>query len=264
MSCGNVAVVSDEDTGWDRWYANMAGDSAPRDAFQQRHLGLPPQLKSTSLLTWDGIADVVDALRLCPGGRLLDVACGRGGYGLEIARRTQACLHGVDISAEAVRQATENAQRSGAAAEFSVGTFAATGRPTASADAVLAVDAIQFAPVPETFAELRRVLVPGGRIVLTTWEALDRDDVRVPERLRRTDTRRGLTDAGFADVRVVERPAWRTAERELWEHAAATDPGDDADLQSLHDEGNRVLPVFDLIRRVLATATAPAPGERTS
>ena len=54
----------------------------------------------------------------------------------------------MDISAEAIRQATENAQQSDVAAEFSVGTFAATGLPTASVDAVVAVDAIQFAPGP--------------------------------------------------------------------------------------------------------------------
>ena len=72
----------------------------------------------------------------------------------------------------------------------------------------------------------------------------------------RTDTYKGLTDAGFADVRVVERPAWRTAERGLWQDAAAIGPGDDPDLRDLHDEATSILPIFDLLRRVLATATA--------
>lgn len=247
----------DPAAGWNRWYSNMAGDRAPRDTFQQRHLGLPPQLRSTSLLTWDAIAEVVAALRLRPGDRLLDLACGRGGYGLEIARRTQAQLHGVDISAEAVRQATDSARQSGIVGEFSVGTFIATGLPTASVDAVVAVDAIQFAPEAESFDEMRRVLVPGGRVVLTTWEARDRDDQRVNERHRHTDTYGRLTEAGFADIRVVERPEWRTAERRLWEDAAAIDPGGDPDLQDLHEEAASILPVFDLIRRVQATATAP-------
>ena len=82
----------------------MAG-SPVKDEIEQRHLGLPPHLLSTSLLTWDGIAEVTAALRLSPGGTLLDLACGRGGYGLEIAARTGARLMGVDFSAEAVRQA---------------------------------------------------------------------------------------------------------------------------------------------------------------
>ena len=44
----------------------------------------------------------------------------------------------------------------------------------------------------------------------------------------------------------------------MWEEAAALDPGDDPALQSFHDEGVRSLQIFDRVRRVLATATAPA------
>jgi hypothetical protein len=44
----------------------------------------------------------------------------------------------------------------------------------------------------------------------------------------------------------------------MWEEAAALDPGDDPALQSFHDEGVRSLQIFHRVRRVLATATAPA------
>jgi cyclopropane fatty-acyl-phospholipid synthase-like methyltransferase len=64
-------------------------------------------------LGWDGIAEATAALRLSPGGTLVDLACGRGGYGLEIALRTGARLVGVDFSAEAVRQARQQAPRPG-------------------------------------------------------------------------------------------------------------------------------------------------------
>ncbi|HST47710.1 class I SAM-dependent methyltransferase [Jatrophihabitans sp.] len=242
---------------FDQWYANMAG-TAPNDAITQRHLGLPPSLLSTSLLTWDGIAEVVTALRLPTGGTLLDVACGRGGYRLEIAARTGARLIGVDYSAEAIRQATENARAQSAPAQFRVGDLAATGLPDGSVDGVVCVDAIQFATDPvAAYAELRRVLAPGGRVVLTCWEAADRTDPRLPDRLRTVDTRAGLLGAGFDDVVVVDRPAWRSAERSMWEEAAALDPGDDPALQSFHDEGVQMLGRFDLVRRVMATGTAP-------
>jgi SAM-dependent methyltransferase len=242
---------------FDQWYANMA-ETRPTDGITQRHLGLPPALLSTSLLTWDGIADVVAALRLPENGTLLDVACGRGGYGLEIAGRTGARLVGIDFSAEAVRQATDNARASGVPARFRVGDLAATGLPSGSVDAVVCVDAIQFAPAPAAaYAELRRVLAPGGRVVLTCWEARDRTDERLPDRVRAVDTQQGLLDAGFGDVEVVDRPAWRSAERSMWEEAAALDPGDDPALQSFHDEGLRVLGWFDLVRRVMAAGTAP-------
>jgi SAM-dependent methyltransferase len=239
------------------WYTDMTG-SPVMDQIQQRHLGLPPSLLSTSLLGWDGIAEVTAALRLGAGGTLVDLACGRGGYGLEIAGRTGARLVGVDFSAEAVRQAREHARRLGAAAEFRIGDLAATGLDTGSADAVLCVDAIHFAPRPEAaYREIARVLSPGGRAVLTNWEPLTPDDERLPERLRRVDLRAGLTAAGFVDVEVAERPGWRAAERAMWEQAAALDPGDDPALRSFHDEGVRALHVFDLVRRVIATATAP-------
>src|SRR5215470_5592644 len=122
--------------------------SPVKDEIQQRHLGLPPHLLSTSLLGWDGIAEATAALGLSAGGMLVDLACGRGGYGLEVAARTGARLVGVDFSAEAVRQAHDLARRLGAAADFRVGDLAATGLGAGSADAVLCVDAIHFAPQP--------------------------------------------------------------------------------------------------------------------
>jgi SAM-dependent methyltransferase len=242
---------------FDSWYADMT-DCPVKDEIEQRHLGLPPHLLSTSLLTWDGVAEVTGQVRLRPGGTLVDLACGRGGYGLEVADRAGARLAGVDFSAEALRQARELARRLGREAEFSVGDLAATGRGSGSADAVLCVDAVQFADDPDAaYRELRRILVPGGRAVLTCWEAVDAADERVPARLRRVALAAGLTAAGFGDVEVLDRPRWREAERAMWTEAAALDPAGDPALQSFHDEGVRSLEFFGLVRRVLGTATAP-------
>jgi SAM-dependent methyltransferase len=242
---------------FDGWYADMTA-SPVKDEIQQRHLGLPPHLLSTSLLGWDGIAEAAAGLRLLPGGTLVDLACGRGGYGLEIAARAGARLVGVDFSAEAVRQAREQARRRGAAADFRVGDLAATGLDAGSADAVLCVDAIHFAPQPAAaYREIARVLSCGGRAVLTCWEPLTWDDQRLPERLRRVDLGAGLAAAGFGNVEVRDRPGWRAGERAMWQEAAALDPGDDPALRAFHDEGVRSLENFDLVRRVIATATAP-------
>lgn len=242
---------------FDGWYAGMAV-SPVKDEIQQRHLGLPPHLQSTSLLSWEGIDEVTQALRLSQGTTLLDLACGRGGYGLEVAARTGARLVGVDFSAEAVRQAREQARRLGRAADFRVADLAATGLDIGEANAVLCVDAIQFAPQPDTaYRELRRVLAPGGRVVLTCWEPLDPDDDRVPAQLRQVSLGASLEAVGFRHIEVTERPNWRAAERSMWEEAAALDPGDDPALKSFHDEGLRSLATFSLFRRVMATATAP-------
>jgi SAM-dependent methyltransferase len=240
---------------FDGWYADMVG-SAAKDEIQQRQLGLPPHLLSSSLLSWEGIAEVVEELALSPGDTLLDLACGRGGYGLEIASRTGARLVGVDFSAEAVRQARQHAQRLDRTAEFQVGDLAATGLDAGSIDAVLCVDAIQFAQPPDAaYREMRRVLAPGGRAVLTCWEPIDRLDERLPDRAKRVDLASGLMDAGFNRVEVRDRPDWRASEQAMWQEAAALDPGNDPALKSFHDEGVRVLANFARMRRVMATAT---------
>jgi SAM-dependent methyltransferase len=242
---------------FDGWYARTPG-SVVKDEIQQRKLKLPRGLVSNSSLPWDGIAEVASALRLSGGGLLLDLACGRGGYGLEIAGRTGARLAGVDFSAEAIRQAGELARRLGRAADFRVGELAATGLEGGSVDAVMCVDAIQFAPEPGlAYGEVRRVLRPGGRVVLTCWEPLDPADEAVPARLRKVDLGAGLRAAGFTEVVVLDRPGWRAAEQAMWQEAAALEPGDDPALRSFRDEALRSFDLSPRIRRVLATATAP-------
>jgi ubiquinone/menaquinone biosynthesis C-methylase UbiE len=47
---------------------------------------------------------------------------------------------------------------------------------------VLCADAIQSASRPDAaYCEIRRILTSGGRAVLTSWEALERDDQRSDE-----------------------------------------------------------------------------------
>ena len=93
--------------------------------------------------------------------------------------------------------------------------------------------------------------------MLTNWEPLQWDDQRLPARLRRVDLVAGLTAAGFEAVEVRDRPGWRASERAMWQEAAALDPGDDPALRSFHDEGVRSLETFELVRRVMTTASAP-------
>lgn len=243
---------------FDQWYADMAR-SGDRDGIKRRHLGLPPELESTSLLTLAGLREVRDRLELTADDVLLDLACGRGGYGLWLARETGCRVVGVDFSAVALEQARPAAGRLGLGgrAEFGLGDLQATGRPDASVDAVICIDAIQFAAdIVAAATEIRRVLRPGRPAVLTCWEPLDRDDETLSERLRQVNLARQLAAAGFAEVSVEERNDWRAVERDLWTEAAALEPGDDPALLSMRDEGRRVLPTLDRIRRVLATARA--------
>ena len=203
---------------FDEWYADLSA-SAEQQRIQQEALGLPPRLQSSSLLTWSGLDELVRALDVAAGDTLLDMACGRGGYGLEVAARTGADLIGVDFSAVAIAQAERNVTAFGLAgdARFLVGDLGATGLADRSVDAIMCVDAIQFAtPFRAAALEFRRVIRAGGRVVLTSWQPVDRADDRLPSRMTQLNPERDLVDAGFEQVVIADRPEWRQAERAMW------------------------------------------------
>ena len=92
---------------FDGWYADMS--AAPQVAeIMNRNLGLPPDAQA-GIVPAVAIDEIAAELRIKPGDVLLDLACGRAWYGLEITARAGARLIGVDFSAEAVRQAAEQA-----------------------------------------------------------------------------------------------------------------------------------------------------------
>ena len=203
--------IADRVHHFDSWYAAMA-TSPRRDEIVQCHLGLPAGMLSDSLLPWDGIAEVVDLLGLPVPATLVDLACGRGGYGLEVAARTGASLIGVDFSVEAIRQASGYAESLGRRASFVIADIAATRLPTASVDGVMCIDAVHIvSDTAAVFAELRRILRPGGRAVVSSWEARDRDNDALPGWVRRVDCASWFAAAGFTDITVDERPLWSRA-----------------------------------------------------
>ena len=248
---------------FDGWYANQS--AAPTvSEIMDRHMGFPPGTRA-GVVAAEAIPELTGELRLGPGGTVLDLACGRGAYGLLIAGETGASLIGVDFSGQAVSEAREQAARLGVGhARFQVGTLTATGLPDASVEAVLCTDAIQFPDEPPAaYDEIRRVLRPGGRVVLTCWEPVDRADERVSARIRRVNLAGDFARAGFIDIEVRDRPSWLAREQAMWREAITLDPGDDPALRSFRDEAVRSLERGDLLRRVLAVATSPgvsAPG----
>ena len=244
---------------FDQWYAEM-DRSGLRDQIVRRALGLPSYMDASGLLPWAGVTEVATALNLAPGQLLVDLGCGRGGYSLEIARQTGARLLGLDFSPVAVKTAASRAASAGIAgpAAFCVGDITAAGVRTNAADAVVCIETIMFADMPlDMFRECRRILAAGGRLVLTCWEATNLADERLPRWARRLDLMRDLTEAGFEQVNIASKPAWREAERDLWESAIDTDAAGDPAIESLQEESRRALDLFDSSRRVCATATAP-------
>lgn len=245
---------------FDQWFADIAVSEARQRLFTRR-LGLPPEIGPSNMVPFSGLREIADALAVPEGGLLIDIACGRGGPGMWVARRAQARLIGVDFSAQAVAQACRRRTLFGleSQASFQVGSLDTPGLAGSSADAVMCIDAFQFATDPVAAAsEMRRLLRPGGRIVLTSWEAKDRADESVAERLRRTDLAGSLSSAGFQEVTTQEREDWHTVALQLWEHALTLDAAGDPALESTRAEAIRSIDTHDQIRRVMAIAVAPS------
>mgnify|MGYP003694001477 CR=1 FL=1 len=101
-------------------------------------------------------------------------------------------------------------------ASFRVGELTAAGLPDASVEAVLCSDAIQFLERATGYAydEIRRVLKPGGRVVLTCWEPLDRNDERLsPGTPRKPQCRASTRRASWTLRSATARRGWHASTR---------------------------------------------------
>jgi len=104
-----------------------------------------------------------------PGERVVDVGCGTGNAAL-LAAATGARVTGVDPATRLLEVARQRAADDGLDVEFLPGDAAALPLPDASADLILSVFGVIFAPDPAAaIAEMARVLAPAGRIVITSW-----------------------------------------------------------------------------------------------
>jgi SAM-dependent methyltransferase len=144
----------------------------------QRAMGddYPVDVDPSSSCTRSLLAHILEMLALRPGDLLVDLGCGRGGPGLWLARETGARLVGLDFSPKGIALAARAAERFALPTPvlFRVASFDATGLPDASADGVVSVDALPFAPDRDAaLRELRRVLRPGARAVFTASRPAD-------------------------------------------------------------------------------------------
>ncbi len=147
----------------------------------------------------------VDQLRIPAGGTLVDIACGRAGVSLWVARETGADLIGVDWSSVAVAEAAKRASAwvGTGRARFQVGDLVDTGLPGECADAVLCADAIFFATDRvAAVREAARLLRPGGRYAFTADESDDGRPHAVP------DWRPIIEAGGLEVVERIEIPRW--------------------------------------------------------
>jgi SAM-dependent methyltransferase len=124
------------------------------------------------------------------GARVVDVGCGTGNAALLAAARG-ARVTGVDPARRLLEVARQEADRRGLEVTFLAGEAAALPLPDASADVVLSVFGVIFAPNAQTAAaELARVTARQGRIVLSAW--IPRGAISETNRLGREAVTRAL------------------------------------------------------------------------
>ena len=161
-------------------------------------------------------AFALQQLQLTPADRVLEIGFG-GGLNLPHLIAGAAFVGGVDRSAAMVRRAQSRFRHAVAAgrADFREGVVEEIPFADASFGKVCTVNTVYFwRSLDAGFAEIRRVLAPGGRAVVGFLPREHMDRMGMPPDIFTTrapdEVVGALERTGFADVRI-ERPAPSTA-----------------------------------------------------
>lgn len=193
------------------WAASIDRSDTVRERVWRRVYGseYPEGVDPFSYVTVSELGRFVAESGLSREELLFDVGCGGGGPSLHVADRTGARLLGLDISATAVDEARRRAAAQGMADRsfFFIGEFQRIGLDRASVNAVMSVDALTFAQdKAAALEEIARVLVPGGRLIFTSWDYRATPPDRPPQV---PDHRPLLERAGFEVLAYDETAHWR-------------------------------------------------------
>jgi ubiquinone/menaquinone biosynthesis C-methylase UbiE len=170
MTCGDVF-----------WEMTMATLLSPEDAAQlrtyeqQRHDALAEgYIGFFAPVTALAIAPLLEAVRLAPGTKLLDVPTGSGALAAEATRRG-ADVVGVDISSGMIAQA----RKLHPGIDFRVGEVEHLPVADCALEAVVCAFGLGHFPYPEaSVTECLRTLKPGGRIAFSWWDTSDKQRVQ--------------------------------------------------------------------------------------
>lgn len=176
-------------------YSALPHSEAYRAVVAETQIDLPDWVVPLSSVDRGLLERIAEAMRVHAGDTFVDLACGLGGAALWIAQLTGASAIGIDFSVAAVSHADALAVSLNLApqARFYARDATRTKLLNASVAAVMSIDAVQFIEAEAVTKEIARILLPGGRAVLVTWEALT--DVELPTAVR--DYRPYLEAAGL-------------------------------------------------------------------
>lgn len=116
------------------------------------------------------VKEHLDGARDLEGKRVLEIACGRGGFACWLARHRPAEVVAADFAESAVRKGREFAAGQGVDnVTWEVADVQRLGHEDASFDTVVSCETVEHVQDPRrAVRELARVLRPGGRLFLTT------------------------------------------------------------------------------------------------
>ena len=114
--------------------------------------------------------DLVEAVEVFPGDRVLDVACGSGNGAIAAARRAWGNTVGLDFVPQLLERARERAAAERLEIEFLEGDAHALPFGDGEFDVTMSIFGAMFAPDQQRTAdELLRVTKPGGRVGMANW-----------------------------------------------------------------------------------------------
>lgn len=147
----------------------------------------PPGTVERHLARYHWAAGKLQAMGV--SGRVLDAACGTG-YGSAILKAAASEVVGLDKSFEAVKLAhARYGKGDGRATFFACDLDERLPYPAAAFAAVVSVETIEHLQAPGRFlTEARRVLAPGGVLLLSTPEAAYDEDPKTKARVARKPT----------------------------------------------------------------------------
>lgn len=138
------------------------------------------------------------------GHRVLDLASGRGAVLFPAAERVGETgeVIGIDLAEGMVEAANQEAIRRGVSARVRVMDAEHLDFPDASFDRVVCGFGLMFFPrLDRALAEVRRVLVPGGRLGVSVWQAGLTDDLSaILNDLRQEEAASRASDGGPGGV----------------------------------------------------------------
>jgi tocopherol O-methyltransferase len=154
--------------------------------------------------------------------RVLDAGCGIGGSALWMAEHAGCQVTGINITPYQVQMARSAARQRGLddSVRFELADFTQTGLPSESFTVIWALESVVHAEHKEDFAaEARRLLAPGGRLMIAEYLVRDEPILTEEERIVMVPWLEGwampnlfgerqyrevLAAAGFDGIRVVD------------------------------------------------------------